>query len=258
MKRFLPFLLAVVASTALFAQLETRRTFQEPGSGVRIDTDLDDTTFPASWKASPILATGKALAAKEIDRAVKNIRKGLAKYPESVLKRELKRVNLLKEMTFYGFPYGGTNSRDTVYVTDNGAELGYTDLYIESAFHHEFSSILLRNHPDYLDAAAWKKALPPDFAYRGDGLTSVKTGTASLAYDPELYKSGFLNQYATSSQEEDFNVTAEALMVGRKELWEGIEQEPMLKAKANAVMDFYAKVDKTFTREWFAAQKTAR
>ncbi|MBX3111703.1 MAG: hypothetical protein KF857_06810 [Fimbriimonadaceae bacterium] len=255
MRRVTSLLAVVAAASLLAAQLETRRSYQEPDSQVRIDTDLDDTTFPESWKASPILASGKALDGREVERAVKNVRKALAKYPNDFLRRNLKRVVILKSMSFFGYPYGGTNSRDTVYVCDDGVGLGYTDLFIEGAVHHEFSSVLLRNHKSSLDEAAWKKALPPEFTYRGDGLTSVKTNTASLEYDRELMKKGFLNQYATSSQEEDFNVTAEALMTGNKDLWEAMGCEPLMKAKAVAVMDFYGKIEKAFTHEWFEAQR---
>ncbi len=247
---------AIVAFTvSLMTQLDTRRTFVEPGSNVRIETLLNANTFPQSWQKAPISAQGVQIEEAELDRALKAVRRALAKYPNEFLRRDLKRVVLLKQMTFFGAQYGGTNSLDTVYVTDAGKALGFTDSYIEGAVHHEFSSILLRNHPADLDQEAWKKALPPEFKYRGDGLTSVKTGTASLEYGEEYFKKGFLNEYATSSQEEDFNVTAEALLTGRKELWDAMAKNPLLDAKAKAVVAFYTKIEKTFDLAWFQSLK---
>ncbi|MBS1709375.1 MAG: hypothetical protein JSS65_11740 [Armatimonadetes bacterium] len=245
----------LAAAVVLLTQLDTRRTFVEPGSLVRIETDLIDDTFPKEWKPSPIFASGKALDGSEVDRAVKAVRKALSKYPEALLRRSLRRVVILRNMSFYGYPYGGTNSADTVYVADDGIKLGYTDDFIEGAVHHEFSSILLRNNAALLDMTEWNKSLPPDFRYRGDGLSSLREGKASLVYDPESYKQGFLNQYATSSLEEDLNVTAEALLTGRKQVWEGMAKETLLKAKAMAVVGFYGKLDKQFTLQWFESIK---
>jgi len=68
-----------------------------------------------------------------------------------MLAANLKAVYFLKEMAFFNTPFGGTNSADNLYLTSNGITLGYTNDYIEQTFHHEFSSILFRNHPEYLD-----------------------------------------------------------------------------------------------------------
>jgi hypothetical protein len=75
--------------------------------------------------------------------------KALKKYPTSALQKELKAVYFLKSMKFYNIGYGGTNSNDALYLTNNGEMLGYTELYLEQTFHHEFSSILYRNHPSF-------------------------------------------------------------------------------------------------------------
>jgi len=119
--------------------------------GVYIIFSYSATIFPDSWRTAAINANGKPITYSEIERTRDVAIKALNKYPAPMLAANLKAVYFLKEMAFFNTPFGGTNSADNLYLTSNGITLGYTNDYIEQTFHHEFSSILFRNHPEYLD-----------------------------------------------------------------------------------------------------------
>lgn len=241
--------LSVIAAIAI-AQTTPQPT-REPRTQIPIITSIDKDMFPESWRKAPISAEATALDTKEADRTLKVILRSMEKYPAGVLKTNLKSVYLSKRIAFYGLVYGGTNSLDAVYVSNDGEVKGFTNEYIQGAFHHEFSSILLRNFGKNLDMKLWKESQPAGFKYRGDGTSSLREGTASTRYEAEYHKQGFLAQYATSSLEEDFNMTAEGLMTGLPSFWKAVDAYPLLKKKATAVMRFYQKLDPVFTEQYF-------
>ncbi len=216
-----------------------------------IVADINDSFFPSYWKTPEIKPTAVKIDDKEKARSLAAINKALPKYPSDLLSRNLKNIYIAKSIAFYGLQYGGTNSHDSIYVTNSGVRNGYTDLYLEEVVHHEFSSILLRNYAKVFPSADWKAALPADFVYRGDGTQSLREGSASTAHDPGFHAKGFICQYSTSSQEEDFNMLAQALFTGDAIFWKAYESFPALAKKTDVVIAFYSKMNPIFTKEKF-------
>ena len=138
----------------------TDRVKTEPRTNIPIICQVTPTMFPASWRKEPVQAQAVPLRDSEVARSQNLMITAMAKYPAEFLKKELKAVYVSQEIKFYGLKYGGTNSNDIIYLANEGAPRGYTDFFLESAFHHEFSSILLRNHRSNLDETTWNKALP--------------------------------------------------------------------------------------------------
>lgn len=221
--------------------------------GVPILTEFTAETFPASWQTEEIRATAVSLAPEERARSLRVIEKALAKYPPAALSRELQRVYVLRRINFYGLDYGGTNSADTVYLANDGAANGYTDAYLEAAFHHELSSIVLRNRMAKFDVDAWKTANPTGFRYGDGGTAALRTGQASTAVDGRLMAEGFVSQYSKASLEEDFNMVAECLFMGRKAFWQGVADSPALAKKARLAIALYSTMDPKFDEPWFRA-----
>lgn len=218
-------------------------------AGVLIEFDVNDDTFPISWKTDEIAAKGIALDRSEKERSIAIIRKALAKYPGAVLEQNLKKIVVLKSVAFYGLEFGGTNSSDVVYVTNDGIANGYTDYYVEQVVHHEFSSILLRNYPKFFNDASWRKinAKP----YGTGGVDALRNGVSSEAYDEKLMESGFLDEYSTSDLEEDFNTFAQNIFLTGEEFWLYCEKYPGIGKKLRLIISFYGKVDAAFTEEYF-------
>ncbi len=220
---------------------------------VKVGFAYSDEIFPASWRPSPINATGKQIDPAEISRSKSIVANALGKYPDKVLEYNLKAVYILKSMKFFDVGYGGTNSNTAVYLTNDGISLGYTDKYLEQTFHHEFSSILLRGYARFFDSVAWKAANAPGFVYtdRENGVGAIRNNESSQSLDPELSEKGFVAQYARSSIENDVNSIAQNLFCPEKEFWSIVDRFPRVKQKTKLLITFYNQLNPRFTEEWF-------
>ncbi|HLO98167.1 MAG TPA: hypothetical protein VK171_06205 [Fimbriimonas sp.] len=208
------------------------------------------TDLPDSWLAAPVSGVATPVERSEFLRVRPIVQNEFKRYPQGVLSH-LTRVQVVKGINFFGQPYGGTNSNDTVYLAVDGIANGYTALYISTSFHHELSSILLRKFPKYLDQKAWSQTLPKGFSYSSSGVSAIAQGKASTAVDPRLAAQGFLSQYSQSAQEEDFNVIAQNLFLGGKGFWEVVDKYPSMSAKVKLVINFYNRLDSSFTESSF-------
>ncbi|HYM94689.1 MAG TPA: hypothetical protein VET23_11160 [Chitinophagaceae bacterium] len=221
--------------------------------GVQIETNYSPAIFPKSWQDSPVNATGEQITPGEWRRAEMAIIKALKKYPKDMLTLNLKAVYLLKSMSFYNVGFGGTNSSDAVYVTNNGESQGYTDAYLEQTFHHEFSSILFRNYPSLLDTTTWKLQNDPGFDYNDpeNGVGALKNHESSQALDTLLAKKGMLTQYAMSSLENDLNTLAQNLFRPAENFWSIVDHFPKVRAKVKLLIAFYNHLSPVFTENYF-------
>lgn len=213
------------------------------GNGPVVSFDSTLAIFPKEWRTDEINPKAVALPMSERARFQKVVDRAIAKYPSKLLTKHLKNVYLLRSITFFGLAYGGTNSLDAVYLANDGVANGYTDDYLEESFHHELSSIFVRNVPTMIDQKAWAKLNAPGYEYKSNGVESLKNGTSSLIYTDEWNERGFLCAYGSSSFEEDFNVIAGGMMTGRKDFWTRAEKFPRLKGKMELIVAGYQKLD---------------
>ena len=238
---------AVKAESELF---EWRNIFY----GDKIIFTADKGIFPSTWYDPEINAKAESLSESEIERSRSIIISALDKYPIEVLKDDLKSVYILKSMNFFGVDYGGTNSNDCVYVTNSGEDMGYSDIYIEETFHHEFSSVLLRKYKQLFDESGWRQINPDGFEYFDEvtgGSGAIREGKASKEFDPEFHEMGFLYEYAGSTSENDFNSFAENIFMGDESFFKTVEGYEKLKAKLDLIIRFYNTINPRFTIEYF-------
>lgn len=212
---------------------------------VKVIHKVNDDFYPGYWKNDPkIKPVAKEADHKELVRVVPLIEKFIADYPQEVLKKNLKGIYLCKTLQFYGKDFGGTNSATGVYICVRTAREGYTDTFLLSSMHHEFSSILMRNYA--FPKKAWSALNPKDFKYTDDAVGAL--GQQDLLLPKEKYhKLGFVCLYSQSSMEEDFNTIADYLFNQRSELLKMTENHDSLKAKVQLAMKFYKSVDKRFS-----------
>lgn len=221
--------------------------------GVRISFNYSPAIFPASWNDGPINANAEAISMKETSRSKLIISKALHKYPAAVLKNNLAAVFYLKKMSFFNVSYGGTNSTETLYLTNDGLDMGYTEIYMEQNFHHEFSSILFRNYPEIFDSAVWKAANISGFDYNDpeDGVGAIRENKSSQDLDTSLSAKGFLTQYALSSLENDINTLAQNIFTPSPGFWDFVKAYPRIGKKVQLLISFYHKIDPLFTEAYF-------
>lgn len=209
--------------------------------------------FPADWKNDRIDAQGQQISIDEIPRSKRIAARALNKYSTTLLGYNLKGLYFLKSMKFFGVSFGGTNSLDALYLTNNGTDLGYTDAYIEQTFHHEFSSILYRNYARFFDTTAWKKANDPTFDYNDpeSGVGAIRNGRSSQVLDTALAKYGFITEYSMSSLENDLNTLAQNLFLPDQGFWNIVDKYPKIRSKIRLLISFYNKLDTRYTEKYF-------
>ncbi|MFT3883791.1 MAG: putative zinc-binding metallopeptidase [Gemmatales bacterium] len=212
---------------------------------VRVIHQVSDAFYPAYWKNDPkIKPVAEPIDRKELLRTIPLIRQFVAEYPEGVLARNLKGIYLCKTLQFYGKDFGGTNSSDGVYICVKTKELGYTNQFVLSSMHHEFSSILMRNFA--FPKKEWATLNPKDFAYTEDAVGAL--GQEDLLLPQAKYHElGFVCLYSQSSMEEDFNTIADYLFNQRSQLLKMGKKYPKLGAKIQLAMKFYKSVDSHFS-----------
>ncbi len=218
---------------------------------VRIVSSSSRDIFPASWLSADINAEAEPLEESEIERSGKILNKATKKYPAQVLANNLDTIYVMGGLRYCGISAGGTNSTCDVYIVNEGWREGFTDSWIEGAFHHEFSSILLRNYPQYLDKDAWKKANVGSFKYGRDGVQAVKQNRTRTELDASLHAEGFLCEYGKAAFEEDVNSFAAQLFVGDSRFWSVVDKHPRIKDKTDLVVAFYHKIDPGFSESFF-------
>jgi hypothetical protein len=226
--------------------------------GINVGFSYSSDIFPEAWRPAPISASGKQISSAEVQRSKLIMVKALGKYPGVILKYNLKGVYFLKEMKFYGVGFGGTNSADAVYLTNEGASAGYSSKYLEQTFHHEFSSILLRNYPYFLDTNAWKDANQSDFIYNDpeNGVGAIRNNQSSQSLDSLLCEKGVLTQYGGSSLENDVNTFAQNLFCPEKNFWLYVNRFSRIRKKVNLLIGFYNKLGSAYTEQYFRRMET--
>ena len=232
------------------AEAQTADVGERDPSGVDIVWRCSPDMFPASWQEPSIDAHADAIAPSVLDKTRAIIRRGLHKYPGTLLARNLTRVYLVGRIHFRGISAAGTNSLENVWVS-NAPVSGFTDRFVEGVLHAEISSILLRNHLQGLDETSWTSVNPPDSHYGVGGTTAVRAGTAGQESSDELYAAGYLYQYGQASLEEDFNSYAIHLFCGPPSFWTAVDRFPRVARKMQLAVAFYQSLDATFTEERF-------
>jgi hypothetical protein len=232
--------------------LSGQSDFIDERTGTEIHFTVSENIFPDYWNSWKINARAVELSPTEYSRVQKIITRALVKYPVHVVKENLKRIYVFNNLNFYSLPYGGTSSvsKKAVYIAEDTA-LHEQDLYIETIFHHEFSSLLFKKFPYYLNEKEWNAINPPGFHYGKGGLEAIRSGNSSMSYDSILVERGFLNKYSQSSLEEDMNVIAQSLFCGGDNFREIMAKNEKIKAKVLLIIDFYQKLDPVFTEEYF-------
>jgi len=220
---------------------------------IRVAFSYSPAIFPLEWQQSPISGEASIIENGERMRCKLLTIKALDKYPADVLKLNLKSVYWLKKMSFYGVEYGGTNSNSAVYLTNDGANLGYTDNYLEQTFHHEFSSILFRNYPSLFDSIAWKSVNEKSFIYNDpeDGVGAIRNNASSQDLDTAICRRGLLTQYSMSSIENDVNTFAQNLFAASEGFWDLMTKYPRIRMKVYILIRFYNKINPLFTEQYF-------
>jgi hypothetical protein len=228
------------ADSTLFKGIEARY-------GIEVRSDAGEGFFPREWRLPPISASASPPEKRELMRMPGILERALAKYPPPLIRTCVRGIRITGEMRFYGVGYGATSSEDVVYIKARRASDGYTDAYIEGAFHHEIAHMLFGRRP--FPAARWRKINPPGFHYRyaaDGGLQSIRRGTDSLRGTRALYDRGLLSEYAGSSLEEDVCTYAETALTDPAGLAAIMKKHRRVREKHRLWLEYYRSIDPAF------------
>ena len=229
----------------------------EHRTGVKISFGVHDDMFPVSWHTERINARARPLDTTEYMRSLEILSAALSKYPDSLLRQDLDEIYVVQSLEFFGASYGGTYTGKVVYLSNKGARMHYTHAYIERVFHAEFSSVLMKRYPRSFDEKAWLRANARDFRYGEGGMRALKDGKSSENFVAEHHELGFLNQYAQSSLENDFNAMVKNLFMPNPGFWEVTDRYEGLRIKRDLAIAFYHDIDPMFNEAWFRAFASA-
>ncbi len=198
-----------------------------------------NTFFPEEWQAEPISCSGKQFDLAEAPRTVSDLEEFISAYDPEFISRNLADIYLMDDLQCYGSPYGGTNGWDSLYFTIGPESEGYTDQFLISIFHGEFSSILMRNYS--FPHEAWNSVNEAGFTYSENDVQVV--GQEDMRFQSEeLLQRGFLYLYSTTSEENDFNLFAEEFFTNTDELCSLRAKYERINRKAELAMGFYESI----------------
>lgn len=235
-----------------------------------ISFDADSSIFPELWRREPFYADAEPIAESQKLRARRIVAQALERYPAELLERTLQQVYLVGSLHFYEPTerqhFGGTAHSWAVYLVVKPESEGYSDDYLATTFHREFSTTLLNRHLDRVDFDAWGQANGKDFQYLGGsswerndvrgkegGARAIdrKATSLSLSEDKGDLERGFLTDYSKSSIENDFNEYAARLFRGQSRLWQLAGQHPAAAKKRDLTIAFYRSLHPALDASYF-------
>jgi len=227
--------------------LVKKKEFLERNYGVKVITSAGTEAIPDFWQLPP--SSGKAMPAKP--RAIKHmllaIEHALKLYPIEIIKNNIKSIYVFDHLEFYGLRYAGSVFGDSLYFVSNGSSV-MNIRYLETLFHHEFSSILFRKYNFPKDK--WIENNPVNFSYaksKKQVLNSIKN-YSNVNGNEELYKAGFLAKYGQTSIEEDFNLYSETAFSEPGRLKQLSEKYPAIRIKMEIIKQFYLGISVKFSK----------
>ena len=262
---------AIAVSTIACNGEKLRMTAQPRATVEQIDPLISWSSgpeiFPPSWLDAPFHQAAAPIDPSHKDRGRAIVRRALQKYPASLVEATLAKggIYILGELKVYrSLQFSGTASRRAVYLVVRDKSQGYTDEFVESVFHQEYSTLLMNRYLKHLDLTAWRAVNPEGFAYLGsnswdgvrgkDGGAKAITqtgGTKLLSTDAARLEQGFLVRYSTSSLENDVNGYAAALFANNPSFWANVDKHPTVRKKTALAIEFYHRIDPVFTKEYF-------
>jgi hypothetical protein len=238
----LPTVTSTVTTTPTEKSIPTPTELPEQIDGVTVHYYYDRADFfPSEWLKDPLICFGEQFDLVEAPRVKSYIEDFISAYDSNFLRQNLTDIYLLDELTCFGNPFGGSNSISSVYLTVRTQDKGYTDQFLVSTLHHEFSSILMRNYRSLFPDQEWRLINPDSFVYSENDVQVVQEPTIR-DQTKELLEAGFLTRYNTTTAENDFNTLVEWLSTRGTELCEIRSQYERIDRKAELAIQFYAAI----------------
>jgi hypothetical protein len=198
----------------------------------------DPTTFfvPPYTRLDAKLSDGEIFPAAQssLDESLRGVEDALTVYPTSFVSSQIDAIFVAGNLFLDDEPAGGTYHQTWIIVastTDPEGESNYNSaLY---GVHHELSSFIY--HKSYDIAKSWGSLMPKGWLPKLSSKESL-----SIIEQPTDYENGFLNNYATTTIQNDFNTYAEFVFARTDELIELAKQYPLVTKKLRLFINAYS------------------
>jgi hypothetical protein len=213
--------------------------------GISIEYDDASGILPELWRVPPASGEATAIDELELSRYARVLAAELQKYPADVISANLEHIYLIGKLRLFGADYGGTSLGKSIFLTSGSRARGYDAYYLESLFHHEFSSVLLRHHS--FPELRWKALNPAGFTYTDDDADVLQAiARGELSGNAVLYEQGFIAEYGHTTLENDFNLYAETVFVDPDRMQALINEHRAIREKYYLLKEFYLNVSPNF------------
>ena len=221
-----------------------------------ISTTEASEDYPKEWESSKEFNSENTV--KPIDsryslsRFFNSIQDEVSKYPPKSISKMLAYVFVVDELLVASAKASGAYSLDekSIYINYKLNTTGFnrSKFSLKRTFHHEISSILLKNYNFNHDS--WKAAHGQGFQYEIDKDPTYHWMHMRGYTDPidkkTLYKRGLLRQYAETGVENDFNIYASVIFTNPKKMKRLIKEYPIIQRKYEVFKAFYLSIDAGF------------
>jgi hypothetical protein len=218
---------------------------------IEVRYEGDPSTFIIYGDHTPPVWSLGRIDDADIVPGLKAIREALSVYPKSFIAKPYNRVHpifLVRSITIKGLEVGGMIFGASIYVPTRAMQDPYSVTFAEDTFHHEFSLLAFHQGPSPVEA--WSAVNPPGFAYETDSDPDVVRAAGHRPDAGEtsdaVHEMGFLEKYAESALEEDWQTYAERAFNHPGDLIDFIKRFPRVKAKARIFIDHYESLDPAF------------
>ena len=205
--------------------------------GVMVDTPA--TSKKWTWLPE-IRASATPLPSKAARTVDCRLLLALAAYPARMVRPRLKKIVVVKILRVGGMRYGGTYRDKVLYL----AAGDHPNLDLTRAFHHEFSSLLMKSAP--FPDKAWQAIHDSGPVYGKGGRWAIYMGRTGVG-TVDLYRKGFFRPYALADLENDFNVFSDTAMTYPHWARTMAARYPRLGQKWKTWCAFLKSLDKAFT-----------
>ena len=243
-------LMAIVLSGHIIAcsepEVDSFITVLHGRYGVLISYQPVDGLLPAVWQQSPYSGRVEPVVRRDLMRLLKVLDNDFGLYPRNVLASNLDEIRVVRSLELFGVQYAGTTFGNSIVMTADSIAEGYDEQQLALIFHHEFSSILMRDYG--FDTAAWVavNVVPLPYANSPDKVLAAIEGDAEIVGSPELYRRGLLANYGLASPEDDANLYAELIFTDPAKMRELASQYVPVRRKYEFLRDFYLEIDPNF------------
>ena len=163
----------------------------------------------------------------------------LDSYPKDFVKKNIKNLYLATNLLMNSYPVAGLSDGKNIWVKTmiyNGTNKQFYFIVL----HHEFSSNILKN--DYADQRQWKifsiANYDESLSFFKENLTNYEF---SRSVNHQLLEEGFINNYAKTNPENDFNTYAETLFTNPEKMKTLSLKFKIIDRKLSFLKDVYRK-----------------